>query len=430
MKREWEVAGAFASMIAGNYVLQPVRDAQVRFVGKDWSAWLLMACTVLSLLVSPLGQLLVKERLRGTAESVQKLFRVLAVLLLLGAAVPIQSEEASREKSDALVAFVCGFYVLSQTINLLAISVLWSLSSDLVTHGESLKISVKHNSLFGAACTIGQGAGSVLASICLHFGLNVNFLLPIVAVLLETAGRFVVRASEGIEYDADEKIGEDRKPQMTFLELVHLLIVDPFIAMLCLYTFAYTSTMSLIYLERSHAVAEAKLSLEEVAKLSAQLSFYSAVATFIIQVGFSSTDFAAFLGIRSALTALPLLTFLGFVFVHESKMGRLFTIMAFEFTRRVTSFAISKPVRESLYGVLPSSTKFAAKSIVDTFMYRFGMGIGALLSKFVSTRESEGDLLSTWMVHLFIFMFWMLASAELAGMHQIRRSESSHNKLE
>jgi AAA family ATP:ADP antiporter len=53
-------------------------------------------------------------------------------------------------------------------------------------------------------------------------------------------------------------------------------------------------------------------------------------------------------------------------------MPTLAVLIVFGVTRRVGEFAISKPVREALYTVVPREDRYKAKNFIDTVIYRGG----------------------------------------------------------
>src|SRR3546814_20151097 len=80
-------------------------------------------------------------------------------------------------------------------------------------------------------------------------------------------------------------------------------------------------------------------------------------------------------GDRLTLAALPLVSILGFSGL--GLMPVLIAVVGFTVARRVTNYAFSRPSREALYVPLPRETKYKAKNLIDTFVYRVGDQIGA-----------------------------------------------------
>jgi AAA family ATP:ADP antiporter len=70
------------------------------------------------------------------------------------------------------------------------------------------------------------------------------------------------------------------------------------------------------------------------------------------------------------LALMPLVSLAGFALLGA--MPVLAVLIAFGVTRRVGEFALSKPVRETLFTVVPREERYKAKNFIDTVVYRGG----------------------------------------------------------
>jgi AAA family ATP:ADP antiporter len=70
------------------------------------------------------------------------------------------------------------------------------------------------------------------------------------------------------------------------------------------------------------------------------------------------------------LALMPLVSLVGFAALGAAPT--LAVLLAVGITRRAGEFAISKPVREALYTVVPREERYKAKSFIDTVVYRGG----------------------------------------------------------
>ena len=299
------MCGAFFFLMLANYQLQVVRDSHVLFVGTSLSAKLLAWTTVCSFFVAPFSKLAVKSTIQATARSIQLFYRVFGAIILTSSLVSLDS----TAHTFLTTIFVSCFYVVTQSVNNLVISVLWSFSSDLVP----LEQSVRYFSMFGASCTLGQAAGSMLASGILAMNVPVSFLAFWIAMALECAGRSAYMAAhkspEGYVGTRASRGGTDKssrssssssrdfppstttrkqppwwKRLATNAKALGVSFLDPYIMMIALYTLCYTASMSLIYLTRSKVVGSLGLSLEESSALSARINLFTAVLTFVVQI--------------------------------------------------------------------------------------------------------------------------------------------------
>ena len=80
-------------------------------------------------------------------------------------------------------------------------------------------------------------------------------------------------------------------------------------------------------------------------------------------------------GVGITLVLMPLLSAVGFAAIG---FAPILTVLAtFQILRRAAGFALLRPAREVLFTVLRREDKYKAKSLIDTFGYRFGDQIGA-----------------------------------------------------
>jgi ATP:ADP antiporter, AAA family len=83
-----------------------------------------------------------------------------------------------------------------------------------------------------------------------------------------------------------------------------------------------------------------------------------------------------YVGIATALAALPLFTFGCFVALRMAPI--LGVLVVCQVARRTLDYAITKPAREVLFTVVRPEDKYKAKSFIDTFVYRSGDALGAV----------------------------------------------------
>mmetsp|Transcript_5471 Transcript_5471/g.8468 ORF Transcript_5471/g.8468 Transcript_5471/m.8468 type:complete len:331 (-) Transcript_5471:321-1313(-) len=309
--------------------------------------------------------------------------------------------------------FTCVFYVLTQSINSLVISVLWSFSSDLFA-GPHV---VKYLSMFGAACTIGQGCGSLAATAILSAGGQVKLLLFLIALCLECAARCAISAAKQLG-DVVVKPPKAADKNVQSVQMLRSMISDKYKRLICVYTICYSCTLALIYLERTSAVADSGVGLEEAAALSSKMNSTAAFLTLILQLGVSSYA-AKYIGTTVGLFVVPIITAVGFSlsFVVDSPSSRLQVIVVVELARRVASFGIAKAVRESLYNVLGRKEKFVLKSMMDTLVYRGGMSLGGVVYEYRCFCEGVDNVfLGTGVMYLLIVLLFLLCAYELSCM--------------
>jgi AAA family ATP:ADP antiporter len=153
----------------------------------------------------------------------------------------------------------------------------------------------------------------------------------------------------------------------------YLLGIGGYIALL-----AVSNTM--IYFTQAHIVLSSADTFSERVQSFALFDALAESAVLLTQL-FITTRIIRRLGVGWTLAILPLVTALGFAALA---LWPVFGMMAlFQALHRGARHAISRPARETLFGVLSPADKYKAKPVVDVFVYRggdvAGAGIDALL---------------------------------------------------
>jgi len=393
---------AFVLLMLCNYVTQTVKDAQVQVLDKSLSSKVLMATTALTLMVSPCTKWIVKDSVLETSKMMRGYFVGVAVVLLFTSTV-----ELIAENRWAILITV----VLSQALGVLATSLMWTLGGDLVPKENS----IRYMSIFSAACTVGQAAGSYTSSELLKVNIPANKLLVVAALFLASAGQLAVWASSAYQQNhpdakptAKSKTKSEHAPKPS--QALSFRTWDALSIEVTLYTLCYAMTISLLYLERASIVAESGLSPDEAGHLSAQVSLVAAACTFGVQLAMAqSARVASWVASGLGLFGLPVVTAAGFLALHSGIGSPLGVVLAFEVTRRVVAFAVNKPVRESLFRLMPRERKYVIKSFIDTFVQRGGGALGALLYDWVSTLGWKEDLV----LNSIIAAVWLSVAIQL-----------------
>ena len=107
----------------------------------------------------------------------------------------------------------------------------------------------------------------------------------------------------------------------------------------------------------------------ERTRLFATLDLTVNSLTLVVQIALTAR-LGALLGVGWMLALMPLASLAGFAWLGA--VPTLAVLVVFGVTRRVGEFALSKPVREALYTVVPREERYKAKNFIDTVVYRGG----------------------------------------------------------
>jgi AAA family ATP:ADP antiporter len=244
--------------------------------------------------------------------------------------------------------------------------------------------SAQAKRLFGFIAAGGSiGALSAPAFITLFVNaVGTNTLLLISAVGFAITAVLVLL----LEAEKRELVATDEEAQKTTLD--HRLGGNPFdgfmlvlrsryLLMIALFVLLMTWISTVIYFQLGDLIS--KEFAGPAARTQAYASIDLATNTFamLIQL-FGTGRFIQRFGVTTALLLNPVIIVVAFVAVAFSPV--LLVLGGVQVARRVSEFAIAKPARDILFTVVDQQSKYKAKNVIETVVYRFGDLSSAWLS--------------------------------------------------
>lgn len=395
--------GYFFSLLAGYYVLRPLRDQMGIAGGVRNLPWLLTATFVVLIVIQPLYGALVARLPRARFIPIVYHFFVinLAVFWLL----------LTFDIAPVDVARV--FFVWVSVFNLFAVAVFWSFMADLFTAEQGAR-------LFGF---IGAGgtAGALLGPI-ITIGLSkplgsVNLLIP-AAVLLEgaifcayrleraatasTGGRTAVRAEP-------ERVGGNAFAALPeLLRSPYLLGVGAWVSLL---SFAAT----IVYLQQASIISAAVHDRDVQTRIFAGIDLAVGLLSLATQV-FATAQVLKRFGTGGAAAALPAVYVAGFAALFLAPT--IAVVITLQVVQRWMNFAIANPARQIFFTVVERGEKYKAKNLIDVVVYRgsdavYGWVFGGL-------RGLGLNIAGIALVAIPVVVAWLLLSAGLGRAQQRR----------
>ena len=381
-------------LLAAYYVIRPLRDAMGLRGAVKALPWLMMATLVAMALATPLFTALV-ERLprRRFVPLVYHGFalQLVAFAWLLG---------AHGNQGPATWA-ARAFFIWTSVFNLFAVSVFWGFMADRFTPAAA----ARRYGLVALGGTLGAIAGALVAT-TLTRAIGPTRLPLVAAVLVEAAVFCFFRVDDG---QATRARSRSRNP----VAFVAALLRSPLLLCLAGYLLLYTVTSTFVYLEQARLVQAAMASETARTTLFARMDLWVNVASIVLQA-LATRWFLARLGVTTTLLMLPALTLLGFVAL--ALRPSLGLIVGFQVARRTTDYFAARPARELCYVVADRDDKYAAKSFIDTFVYRGGDALGAGAFGLVGTIAP--------MVALPLCALWLVVALLLGRFQRTRATRS------
>jgi AAA family ATP:ADP antiporter len=319
--------GYFFALLAGYYVLRPLRDQMAIAGGVRNLPWLFTATFATLLVAQPLYGMLVAKLPRARfIPIVNHFFVVNLALFWLFLTLQINT---------ALVARM--FYVWVAVFSLFSVAVFWSFMADLFTADQGKR-------LFGFI-----GAGGIPAMILIEAAIFCVWRLE------------NVTRSRTASHADDERLGGGAFAAIT--ELVR----SPYLLGLAAWISLQSFCATILYFEQIHIVAA------EVQGAGAQTRIFAAVdlavnlltlATQLLATGQLLRRFGT--GVTAA--ALPAVYVVGFFAVFAAPT--LAVVLGAQVAQRWIHFALANPARQVFYTVLGREEKYKAKNLIDVVIYR------------------------------------------------------------
>ncbi len=356
----------------GSYsVVKPVRDAMGTVYGVKHLQELFTATFLASLVFAPLYSGLASRIRLATFLPWVYGFIAASVLLFFalfrGVADPGQLHWVSA-----------GFYVWVSTFNILIISVFWSFMADIFSRTQAKR-------LFGfvaAGGTIGGIVGPLIATLLGKSVGNNGLMLIAAAGFIVTAVLVRMLAAEKARLAAAgaevQRTTLDRKLSGGLFDGFRLLLRSPYLLLLALFLLLMTWVSTIVYFQLGDLITRAFASADERTRAYASIELAVNSLAVVLQL-FGTGRLIRRFGVGTGLLVNPVIMVIAFLAVLFSPV--LLVLGGIQIVRRVAEYAVAKPTREMLFTVVDQESRYKAKNVIDTVVYRFG------------------DLSSSWVSH-------------------------------
>jgi len=346
-------------LLASYYILRPVRDTVATVVGTDRLQLLFTGTFVGTLLASPLyAMLLARFRLTRLLPGIFW-FWLINILLF----------QQLFALSAHRVQVAAAYYIWFSVSNLFMISLFWSLMVDIFTAAQATRLFA----LIAAGGSIGAIGGPLLTRLLvsrLHLG---GMLLLAAAGLLVVIGLVygLMREKQRLRVSCEEvqattlDHGLPGNPFEGFGQLFSSRYMASQAAFVLLLTWANT----VAYFLQTDVVAHAFASVEGRARAIADIDLVVNICAALILM-FGVGRLVQRFGVTLGLMLNPIILLVAFVLAAISPS--LLMIQALQVVRRVAQYAIARPSREICFTVVEQSSRYKAKNVIDTVVYRFG----------------------------------------------------------
>jgi AAA family ATP:ADP antiporter len=394
----------FFALLAGYYVLRPIRDEMAIQVGQAQLHELFTAVFATMLVVAPVFGWLTRTFPR------RRLLPWLYACFVANLVAFHALFEAGGVQAG-VVARV--FFVWVSVFNLFAVSVFWSFMADLFDTGQAKRLY----GFIAAGGTTGALTGPALTAVFVTV-VGAKGMLLVSAAFLVLAIVAILRlrtwAAEDGGAGVQAPIGGSIWAGLTDV------VRSPYLLGICLFLFAYSLLSTFLYFQQAELVPAAIPYSTERTRLLALVDTAVNVLALAFQV-FAFGTLIRRLGTTFMLVAMPVVSIVGFAAL--ALLPGLATLVAFGILRRAGEYAVSKPARETLFNVLPVEQKYKAKNVIDTLVHRFGDTSSSWI--FAGLRAAGLSLVAMSWLAVPIAGAWLAVALWLGGQQRARAGPGS-----
>lgn len=349
----------FFLLFAGYFMLRPIRETMGVAGGVDNLQWLFTGTFVATLVVLPLyGWIASKVARRRIVPWVFGM--VVASLLAYGAAMLATPDDVWLART---------FYIWVSVINLLMISLAWSVLADVMESHEAKRLFA----LIAAGASLGGLAGPLLTTLMVK-PLGHGGLMLISAVLIGASAAtatWLHRWRDRHPLPAGASSSEQRQRPLGGNPFAGATAVfrSPYLLGIAFFVLLLATVTTFLYFEQAKLVAERFTSKEEQTQVFGLIDTVVQTLAILSQL-FITGRIAQKLGVGVLLVAVPVIMAGGFLWLALSPVFAVFVVVMV--VRRAGEYAFVRPGREMLYTVVPAEQKYKAKNFIDTVVYRGG----------------------------------------------------------
>ena len=393
----------FFTLLAGYYVLRPLRDQMGIAGGVRALPWTFTATFIALLVAQPLyGALVARVPRVRFIPVVYHFFVANLALFWLLLTVGIAPVTVARV-----------FFVWVSVFNLFAVAVFWSFMADLFTSEQGKRLF----GFIGAGGTAGALLGPAI-TIGLSVPLGPTNLLIVAVVFLELA----VLCVHQLERTA--KTGERSQPQderiggSAFAGLSEVFR-SPYLLGIAIWVSLMSFGATILYFMQADLVAATVHGAGAQTRVFASMDLVVSLMTLVTQL-FATGHLLKRFGTGPAAGALPAIYVAGFAVLAITTS--LAGIMVFQVVQRWMNFALANPARQVFFTVVDREEKYKAKNLIDVVIYR---GSDALYGWVFNGLQALGlKLGAIALCALPVVAGWLVLSAAL-GRTQERRAAAA-----
>lgn len=341
----------FFTLLAGYYVLRPLRDQMGIAGGVKNLPWLFTATFVTLIVAQPLYGVLVAKLPR--ARFIPIVYHFFAANLALFWLL------LTFNVATVIVARV--FFVWVSVFSLFAVAVFWSFMADIFDAEQGKRLF----GFIGAGGTAGGLLGPVI-TIALSLPLGPVNLLIVAVIFLELAVFCVHRLenatrARGLAHAEPQRVGGS-----AFAALPEL-IQSPYLLGVGVWVSLLSFCATILYFEQANIVSASVHGAGAQTRIFAGIDLAVGLLSLATQI-FATGQLLKRFGTGLTAGALPAIYVVGFAVLALAPV--LIVVLTLQILQRWMNFAVANPARQVFFTVLSREEKYKAKNLIDVVIYR------------------------------------------------------------
>ena len=350
----WSFCGFFL-LLAGYYVLRPVREEMGVVIGPENLQWAFSLT---------LGGMLAIVPLYGWAAA--RLSRHGLLLTVFGCTTMVLAAFQAWIAGAVSLPAALALFVWISVFNLVVVSLFWTVMADSFEHGQARRLF----GMIAAGGSTGALIGPTITALSVH-AVGVHGLLLVAAALILSSLLCVLRVSDPKAHGSTgQPVGG------SVLAGLAEVVGSPYLAMIALLAIVQSVVGTFVYFEQARLVKAAALTAESRTQLFAMLDLGVNLLALALQALVAGRLMQR-LGLGITLAVVPLLLTLPLAAL--AALPALATVLCIQVIARAGGHGLLRPAREALFTAVDREPRYKAKNVIDTLLSRAGDALGGWL---------------------------------------------------
>jgi ATP:ADP antiporter, AAA family len=346
-------------LLGSYYILRPVRDTMATVFGVQALQDLFTGTFVITLILAPVfAWCATKVKL---ARLLPGVFWILLINILIFY-VFFRLVPQNRWLAAA-------FYWWLSVVNLFLISMFWAFMADVFSPAQATRLFA----FIAAGGSIGAIAGPLVTR-------SLAGIVGVSGLLLVAGAGFlcVIALIHALMREKEKLRARDEQAQQTTLDHnlpgnplrgFALLLKSPFLLNQAAFMLLMTWIATIFYFLQTDIIAKSFPGVESRAVAFADVDLFVNVCSAVILI-FGLGRVLQRFGVTASLLLTPVL--MAGACLAIAVAPTFFLIQAGRATQRISQYGVARPSREVLFTVVDQQSKYKAKNVIDTTVYRFG----------------------------------------------------------